>query len=253
MLYDLKERELKILESFYEGPEESLANLSKKLEVSVVTLRSDIESLENKGFIVRGRGGAQLSYSAKLISRMKDMHSEKNLIAKEAAKLVEDGDSIIIVAGTTSSLIPKYLYAKRDINIVTNSTLVLSYSRIYPNLKVTLVGGEFIANAEAVVGAVTLNNLDNFFVNKAFIGTDGFSVDEGITANSTELSEVVKRTLTRSSQNILVADSTKYSSMGFAKIGDLNAIDILITDNGLQKGDIKAVEECGVKTIIAKK
>jgi DeoR/GlpR family transcriptional regulator of sugar metabolism len=166
MSTSLKIREKEILRCLYEEDETSVSALSKKLNVSVVTIRSDIERLENKGFAVKMKGGAHPVYNRSFFDRMSSMIEEKHRIAKKAAEMIADGDRIMILAGTTSSLIGKFLYDKKDVHIVTNSTYLINYIRNNSNIKVTLVGGEFIPNAEAMVGTVALKVLENFHVKK---------------------------------------------------------------------------------------
>lgn len=251
MIGNLKEREKKILKCLYEEDSSSASELSKKLNVSVVTIRSDLEKLEKKGFAVKMRGGAQPVYNRTIIDRINSMAEEKQRIAKKAAELINDGDRIMILAGTTSSLIGKYLYDKRDVHIVTNSTYLLYYVRNNANIKVTLVGGEFIPDAEALVGAIALRELENFSVKLCFIGSDGFSLENGITANHIEVAEVAKKVVERSESTILVSDSTKFNHNGFAFIQSLNKVATIITDNKLPQKGLNNLKENNIDVVIA--
>ena len=129
MIGNLKEREKEILKCLYEDDASSVSELSKALNVSVVTIRSDLEKLEKKGFAVKMRGGTQPVFNKSIFDRVNSMSAEKQRIAKKAAELINDGDRIMILAGTTSSLIAKYLYDKRNVHVVTNSTYILNYMR----------------------------------------------------------------------------------------------------------------------------
>jgi DeoR/GlpR family transcriptional regulator of sugar metabolism len=251
MSTSLKIREKEILRCLYEEDETSVSALSKKLNVSVVTIRSDIERLENKGFAVKMKGGAHPVYNRSFFDRMSSMIEEKHRIAKKAAEMIADGDRIMILAGTTSSLIGKFLYDKKDVHIVTNSTYLINYIRNNSNIKVTLVGGEFIPNAEAMVGTVALKVLENFHVKKCFIGTDGFSLNNGITANHVEVAEVAKKVVDRSESIILVADSSKFNNSGFAFIQNMDKVSALITDDKFPQEDINTFKENNLNVIIA--
>jgi DeoR/GlpR family transcriptional regulator of sugar metabolism len=243
MIGNLKDREKKILRCLYEEDASSVSELSKALNVSVVTIRSDLEKLEQKGFAVKMRGGAHPVYNRSIMDRINSMSEEKHRIAKKAAELINDGDRIMILAGTTSSLIAKYLYDKRDVHVVTNSTYILYYMRNNANIRVTLIGGEFIPDAEATVGAIALRELDNFSVKIAFIGSDGFSIENGITANHIEVAEVAKKVVDRSESTILVSDSSKYNHNGFAFIQSLKKITTIITDAKLPKEALNRFKE----------
>lgn len=251
MSANLKIREKEILRYLYEEDETSISELSKKLNVSVVTIRSDIERLENKGFAVKMRGGAQPVYNRSFFDRLNSRLEEKQQIAKKAAELIDDGDRVMILAGTTTSLIGKFLYDKKDVHIVTNSTYLLNYIRNNSNIKVTLVGGEFLPDAEAMVGSVAQKVLENFHVKKCFIGTDGFSRERGITANHVEVAEVARKVAERSESVILLADSSKLNSSGFAFIQNLEKISALITDNKFPEKEIENLKKISLKVIIA--
>ncbi|MCG8375044.1 MAG: DeoR/GlpR family DNA-binding transcription regulator, partial [Chlorobiales bacterium] len=182
----LSGRKKQVLEILTENTGISIAEISDQLNVSVVTIRSDLESLAESGFIVRMRGGGLPAFHQSILDRQKSMGVEKLQIAKAAADKVQDGDRVMIVAGTTTSLIPRFLLGKRDVHIVTNSTLLLPYVRINPALHVTLVGGHFSPAAEAMVGPIAVQQLEQFHVRLAFLGTDGFSLERGFTAHQVD-------------------------------------------------------------------
>lgn len=136
----LSEREKKILDILTNESSLTVNEISSRLNVSRVTVRSDFNSLEEKGLIVRMRGGAFPAYHPEILESQRTMMAEKIRIARKAASMIKDGDTVMINDGTTSSLIPKFLLGKRDIRIVTNSTLIFTYARINPSLHLTLVG-----------------------------------------------------------------------------------------------------------------
>ena len=243
----LTEREKKILDILMEGNNPSVNDISDMLEVSKVTIRSDFSSLEEKGLIVRTRGGAFPAYHPDILESQKHAIEEKHRIAKAAADMIKDGDTVMINDGTTSSLIPKYLLGKRDIHIVTNSTLIFSYARINPSLHLTLVGGAFQASSEALVGPVTLGDLENFHVKYAFVGTGGFSLETGMTTHLVDGAEVIKKMNTQAQKTIIVADSTKYGKNGFVKILSLDHIDSIICDTGLEKSIVERIRKQGTE------
>ena len=109
----------------------SVTNISKKLGVTVVTARSDLATLESEGFLVRTHGGAVPSRHPKLMRRMETNRETKSAIAQKAASLINDGETVIVTAGTTTALIAKYLIGKKDVHIVTNNTLLLSCADKY--------------------------------------------------------------------------------------------------------------------------
>ncbi|MBN2657997.1 MAG: DeoR/GlpR transcriptional regulator [Spirochaetales bacterium] len=245
MNVSLSEREKKILDILMEGNNPSVNEISDMLEVSKVTIRSDFTSLEEKGLIVRTRGGAFPAFHPEILESQKHAVEEKNRIARAAAAMIKDGDTVMINDGTTTALIPKYLLGKRDIHIVTNSTLVFTYARINPALHLTLVGGSFQPSSEALVGPVSLVDLENFHVKYAFVGTSGFSLETGMTTDLVEGAEVIKKMNQQARKTILVADSTKYGKNGFVKILSLDHLDSIICDSGLDRDTAEKIRESG--------
>ena len=240
MTIELKEREKIILNRLSTDGSVSVGELARDLGLSEVTIRGDLRGLEDKGWINRKHGGAAASMHRQILERQRIFPDRKNAIAKAAAKLVQDGDVIMIEAGTTTALIARYLTDKQDVHIVTNSTLVFSYARMNPNLQITMVGGEFRRSTESMVGPIALETLGKINVRLAFVGTDGFSIERGMTTHLIEGAEIVKTMKKRAQTTVLVADSSKYGRFGFFNVLPLTSMDLIITDNNL---DAKAEAE----------
>ncbi|MDP3176337.1 MAG: DeoR/GlpR family DNA-binding transcription regulator, partial [Spirochaetaceae bacterium] len=175
MIDELIDRERIILKLLCERGSLSVSVLSRELGVSEVTVRSDLKSLEEKGYLNRSRGGASPALHPSIIERQQFRIEEKNRIARAAAELIRDGDRIMIEAGTTTALVVRYLIGKRDVQVVTNSTLVFAYGRLNPALQITMTGGEFRRETESMVGPIALRTIAGLNVRLAFVGTDGFT------------------------------------------------------------------------------
>jgi DeoR family galactitol utilization operon repressor len=227
------ERKSVILDLLMAESSVSVSLLAKRLNVTVVTARADLAALEEEGLLVRTHGGAVPAQHPKIMERTQTNKEQKGAIAKAAASMVKDGDTIIVTAGTTTALIAKYLLGKRDIHIVTNNTLLLTYARANPQLRVTLIGGEFRPSEEGVVGPMALASIDQFHVTKAFIGIDGASIKQGFTANSVESADLVRKMAEQADEVIAISDSQKFGKPGFARILPFNGVDALVTDNNL--------------------
>ena len=242
----LTEREREIVRLLAEDANVPVAALADRLGVSTVTVRSDLNNLAQKGVIVRTRGGATPAFHPNVIVRQNLMVEEKNRIAHAAANLVEDGDTIMIEAGTTTALIAKYLLGKRFVNIVTNSTLILPFARINPGIHLTVVGGEFRPSTESLVGPVALAQLERFHVRLAFVGTDGFSLTGGLTTHLVEGAEIVRKMSERSNETVLVADSGKHGRIGFVHVLPVGSVSRLVSDTGLPDDACAALQEAGI-------
>jgi DeoR family galactitol utilization operon repressor len=241
------EREKEIVKLLAGDPGISVTRLAELLSVSVVTIRSDLSDLEQKGILVRTRGGAAPAYHPHVLERQSLNVEAKSRIAQAAAALVNDGDTIMIEAGTTTALVARHLLGKRFVNIVTNSTLILPFARTNPGIHLTVVGGEFRPASESMVGPVALAELERFHVRLAFVGTDGFSLEGGLTTHLVEGGEIVRRMAERSETVVLVADSSKYGKVGFVRVLPVQGVHRLVTDTGLEARAEQELASVGVE------
>jgi DeoR family transcriptional regulator, galactitol utilization operon repressor len=250
LIEELIDRERTILKLLSERGSLSVSLLSRELGVSEVTVRSDLRELEEKGYLVRSRGGAYPAMHQSIIERQQFGIDEKNRIAGAAAELVRDGDSIMIEAGTTTALVARHLLGKRDVHVVTNSTLVFSYARLNPAIQITLTGGEFRRETESMVGPVALRTLAGLNVRLAFVGTDGFSLEKGMTTQLFEGGEIVKAMRSCAEKTFLLADSSKYGKSGFVNVLGLSEVDGVITDTGLAPEAVQALSQASIACTI---
>jgi len=248
---DSAKRKTLILEMLMEDNRVSVSDISRLLDVTPVTARADLAALEKEGLLVRTHGGATPAYHPKLFERMQSGRQFKEKIARAAAAMIEDGDTVMITAGTTTALIAKYLLGKRDVHIVTNSTLLLTYTRANPHLHLTLIGGEFRPSEEGMVGPMALATLDQFHVSKAFIGIDGASAKQGFTAYYLESAELVRKMAEQADQVIAIGHSSKFGKHGFARILPFNGVDTLITDQQLAENFETELTSAGVRVVKA--
>lgn len=247
----LSEREQRILELLGENQDMSVADMSRTLEVSAVTVRNDLSNLEGKGLAVRNHGGATTAYRPGIIQRQRTRMQQKLTIAKRAAQLVENGDSIAVEAGTTTALVARFLLGKQDVRVISNSLLVVPYVRTNALVRLTMLGGVFSPSTESLVGPTAVRDMEQFRVRYAFVGTDGFDVESGCTTNIEEGAEILRTMCRCAEQSILLADSTKYGKPGFVKTVPVSDIDMVITDAELSNGNRDILEAAGPKVIRA--
>ncbi|MCK4563329.1 MAG: DeoR/GlpR transcriptional regulator [Verrucomicrobia bacterium] len=240
-----------ILEVLAEDSSVGVSALAKRLGVTMVTARADLAALEEEGVLVRTHGGALPAFHPKIFARTREEKEHKASIAKAAAAEIQNGDTVIISAGTTTALIAKYLLGKRDIHIVTNNTLLLTYARMNPQLRVTLVGGEFRSSEEGLVGPMALAALDQFHVSKTFIGIDGASVKQGFTAHFLESADLVRKMAEQADEVIVLSASSKFGKPGFARILPFDGVDTLITDAQLSSEFKEILTDSNVRIVKA--
>jgi DeoR family galactitol utilization operon repressor len=250
VIENLSGREKQILQHLTEDPSISVQELSKHLGVSVVTIRTDLKNLAARGVVTRTHGGALPAFHKNILDRQAVRGEEKNRIARAAADMVQDGDTIMIVAGTTTALIPKYLLGKGHIHIVTDSTLLFPAVRANPALSLTVTGGEFRTSSESFIGPLAIETVQRFNVKLAFISADGFSLERGLTTQLVEGGEMVKAMAAHADKSVLLADSSKYGRSGFVTIMPLKAVDALITDTEFNQATADLLREEGIEVLL---
>ena len=250
-MQSLTPREKILLDYIILDNTKSIVELSEKLQVSTNTIRSDFKSLEDKGFVITVRGGALPAYYPEVLQRMNENFDVKLKIAQKAAELIEDNDTIMISCGTTCSLVARFLYGKRNVTIITNSTLLLPYARTNPNINFILIGGEFLPQEDATVGISVMQELDNYYPRLAIVGSDNFSFESGITTTSSMVTDIISKMIQQAQTTILVVESHKYGKARFIKICSMSEIDIIVTDSNLNKDSLGLFKEEDIKVILA--
>ncbi|MDA1476460.1 DeoR/GlpR family DNA-binding transcription regulator [Bacillus changyiensis] len=212
-----------------------VVELAKQLDVTDMTIRRDLQALENDGLLIRVHGGAKKrdSHYIELSHNQKqDINVEfKKHIGKICADLISDHDTVFIGSGTTSDSIFDYL-GDKHVNVVTNSINVFQRVQNMPNIEVILTGGRYRKKTGTFYGYFANKLLTEIKVKKAFIGTNGISGTNITTANEEEgygLQLVLNHTIDR----YILADSTKFSIEAFFTFYDVRDITALITDHQL--------------------
>jgi len=246
----LSAREKQIIQFLTDEPTVTGLELGRRLGVSVVTIRTDLKNLATRGYVTRTHGGALPAFHKSILDRQAVKSDEKNRIAKAAADLIQDGDTVMIVAGTTTALIPKFLLGKGHIHIVTDSTLLFPHVRSNPSLSLTVVGGEFRSSTESFGGPMAIEAIARFNVKLAFLGTDGFSLERGLSTHLVEGAEMVKAMAAHADKSVLLADSSKYGRSGFVTIMPLTAVDTLISDTELNPTTAELLRTEGLEVLL---
>lgn len=247
---DLTEREKNILNLLAEQGSVSVSALSQQLCVSEVTIRSDLKNLEECGYLNRSHGGATPTIHPGIFARQNACIEEKSRIVKMAATLVHSGDTIMIEAGSTTGLLPRFLIGKRDIHVITNSVSAFNAARANPSLKVTISGGEYRNITDSFVGSLTQETISRFNVKYAFVGTDGFSIKAGITTHLMEGGDIIRVMREKAEKLIVLADSSKYNRLGVVSILPLKSVDMIITDSKISEKAITDMREENIPIIV---
>ncbi|MBN8577234.1 MAG: DeoR/GlpR transcriptional regulator [Cytophagales bacterium] len=248
-------RRKEILELIAEKGEVFVEVLSRKFGVSEVTIRNDLDQLEQKNMLIRARGGAiKLETGVGIDQRLADKNKinfqEKSRIGKKATELITESDTIIIDSGSTTAEMVRNLPDFQDLTIITNAMNIANQLVTRPNVNVIIPGGYLRKNSLSLVGPQAEKSLRNFNVDKAFLGVDGFDTRQGLYTPNVEEARLNEIMIEISKEVILLTDSTKFSKRSFAFICSVREIDKVITDGGVKDDDRKRLEDAGVELII---
>jgi len=248
------ERHAQILQLLRQDGFVSVGHLHETLEVSDMTIRRDLGNLQEMGLLSRHHGGASLLRERgdtewPFILRETEHSEEKKKIGKKAASFVQDGDVLIIDAGSTTLQLINYLNQDR-LTVVTNSMPHLSKLSTMQNINMMAAGGMFHPDNQCFMGPVTVNSLNSINANVAFMAASGLSLSKGMTNRKFEEAEVKKAMIDAAEKIILLMDSSKLHSYTLATVGPVEILDIFITDSGLPAEDKAAIEALEVEVVI---
>ncbi|GAC1368242.1 MAG: DeoR/GlpR family DNA-binding transcription regulator [Actinomycetota bacterium] len=234
-----EERHQQIVQRARSAGRVDVAALAAHLDVTPETVRRDLTTLERQGVLRRVHGGAipveRLGFEPSLADRDARMQTEKERIAKAALEEVIEGGTIILDAGTTTSRLADLLPDKRSLTVVTNGLPIAMKLLARPHITVFMVGGRVRGQTLAAVDEWALAALRETFVDVAFLGTNGVSVERGLTTPDVAEASVKRAMITSAGRRVLLADHTKVGSDYFARFAQLGDLDVLITDTGLDE------------------
>ncbi len=211
-------------------------SLSEKLQVSKVTIRKDLDKLESKGLLHREHGYAVLNSGDDINVRLSFQYDTKKRIAREAAKLIKDNDTVLIESGSTCALLAEEIcQTKKNVKIVTNSYFIADYIQEYDSCKIILLGGEFQKESRVTVGPLLKELIRSFRVPFAFVGVDGYDDELGFTGKDMMRSEVVQAMSDVSKEVIVLTDSSKFEKCGTVRRFALSQVSRVITDKNISQ------------------
>jgi len=254
------ERRNKIIEILEQREHVEVSYLSDAFQVSLMTIRRDLEKLEKDGKVIRMYGGVKLKtkrvYEYSMEERLNSNKREKLAIAREAARLIEDGDVVAFDASTTALEVSKLIKDRKDVTVVTNNLSIAIELADAPEVVVILLGGFLRGKSLSVMGASLKQYLEAIYIDKAFISSKALSFHEGLTDTAIDEGEAKQAMLSKSNEVIVLADHTKLGKVAFYKVCDKQGITKIITDElipltPLQQECINSYKEYGTPIILA--
>ena len=228
-------RRNKILEELKRTGKVFVSELSKKLGVTPVTVRNDLQALENDGYLIRMNGGAV--YSSRTTEKPGIPESleisrahEKEEVAEVISEMIKDGDTLFINSGTTTQLVASKLKKRNNLNIVTNSLAVATMLGNVSSFRVILLGGEVNTKYKFTYGGDAQDQLIRYQADWAIMAIDGISMKNGITTYHAE-EAIIDRIMMRGAKRVIIAaDRTKIGRAGFMKVCDCDENITLVTN-----------------------
>ncbi|MCL1955334.1 MAG: DeoR/GlpR family DNA-binding transcription regulator [Spirochaetes bacterium] len=232
----MNDRCVKILDILASNRKIKVKLLAEMLDISFVTLRKDLDSLEKRGIIIRTHGYAGLNDSNYTGRRMAISHSIKKRIAKAAAQIVEEGETVMLESGSCCALLAEELaLAKKNVTIITNSVFIANYIYKLQDIKLILLGGYFQPESQVLVGPVTIQCGQAFFFEKFFMGANGFISGYGFTGRDHLRVETAAELAKRARKNYILTEAAKFYHHGAYSLIQLDKIAGVYTDDTIPK------------------
>ncbi|RCW40509.1 DeoR family transcriptional regulator [Halopolyspora algeriensis] len=246
----MRDRQAEILRSVEDGVRR-VEDLAAALRISPSTVRRDLTDLERAGRVVRTHGGAVPAGGEQSWQQKSRRHAPaKRAIAARAADLVTDGDTVLLGAGSTSTLIAENLVDRSGVSVYTNGIGALLALREAEGIEVCVLGGSVRRRTGAIIGAAARHALQRISVDLAFLGADGFVPGRGINTLTEELAELKEVKLRSARHSVVTADSSKIGCEPHRFWAPVSGPYTVITDDGLSDTAAAALRGDGDCTLI---
>lgn len=232
-----KERQKQILDLLTEQDMMKLTDLSTHLEVSMETVRRDIQALVVQKKIEKFYGGIKLAATSEqeslIAARMQEHIDEKEKIARVAVQYIEEGDTIFLDSGSTTYPLAKYIKGRQKLTVVTNSLPIVN-ELIDSEVDVLLIGGKLRHSEKSITAYDMLFQFDYLNIQKAFICTSGISLENGLSDYDIDEIRTRRQIMKNSKQTYVLCDHSKFGRDVTIKTCHLAQIDGIMTDDGLE-------------------
>lgn len=246
-----EERRSAIMDMLDRAASVQVADLAKTFGVSAVTIRADLDALEENGKLRRTHGGA-VSLSKRLTVSIQDRRVNVNVAAKQAIahaaiELVEDGDSLLVDSGTTALEFVRMLGQRNDVTVVTADITVANYiDESLPSVDAIVLGGALRKGHRYLYGSLALRSLEALHADKAFLCPTALVPGCGFMTNYEQMAEVKAAMMGAAGTRIVLMDASKVGASGlfrFARPQDAGVIVMDRDPQGLVAAELETVED----------
>jgi DeoR/GlpR family transcriptional regulator of sugar metabolism len=247
-------RHQQILELLQQQREVSVQALAVQFDVSPITIRRDLDTLEREGALTRTHGGAVVSSSSVIAfafrERARDCTAEKVAIAQYVATVVQPGMTLVLDTGTTTLEVARALVGVPRLRVLTSSLAIASALHACANIDLVLLGGNARHHSPDLSGPLTEDNLLQFQTEMAIVGADAVG-REGLYTSDLGIARISRAMITCARETWLVADNSKFTRRSFVKFADWSAINHLVTDERLAAADREWLSETPCRVHLA--
>ncbi|MQA80950.1 MAG: DeoR family transcriptional regulator [Streptosporangiales bacterium] len=233
----------------------SLRELAQVFGTSVVTIRRDLQALESESLLDRRHGGAVANgphaQEPTYFQKSRTASAEKTAIAELASSLIEEGDALVIGAGTTTQALARRLARYRELTIVTNSLLVAEALARSRGVDVAMTGGTLRGSIFALVGGVTEQTLAGIRTRRAFLSGNGLTAERGLSTPNMLVASVDRAIAKAADEVVVLADHTKLGADTMIQTVATDRITHLVTDDGAPATIVDALRDAGVTVHVA--
>jgi DeoR/GlpR family transcriptional regulator of sugar metabolism len=233
----------------------SVSELSGATGVSEMTIRRDLESLEQAGALSRVHGGAvssqSQSYEPPFAARATRAVEAKQRIGRAAAALLHDGETAILDAGTTTLEIARALRGRRNLRLLALSLHIADVLVDEPGLTVMIAGGIARPGERSLIGSLAERAFDDLSFDTLFLTVGGVDLQHGLSEYNLDDATVKRAAFASSRRRIAVADATKLGKAAFARIAAIEELDVLVTDSDASPSFLDAIRNAGVEVVVA--
>ncbi|MEO5887824.1 MAG: DeoR/GlpR family DNA-binding transcription regulator [Anaerolineales bacterium] len=251
------ERRQSLLEILRKQPGLRVPELATALDVSAGTVRNDLNALEAEGRLKRVHGGAVLKgqdqfQNNSFLRRFQENAAAKLAIAREAALLVMDGDSILLDASSTCYYFARELSERQELRVVTNGFEVARELAENPSNTVILIGGVVNNNSSSVTGLLSERIIEELHIEKAFLSCSGFSLERGMTEILLAEAQIKRKVIESSQQLYALVDSSKFGREDLTSFASQKKVTRLFTDDGVSPDWIDRIQQAGIEFAICR-
>jgi DeoR family transcriptional regulator of aga operon len=249
------QRRATILKALTENASVHVSELAKQLNVSAVTIRSDLSALEAQGLAKRSHGSAMLARmppTEHTVSQKDALnHEQKEGIGALAASLVKPGENIIIDSGTTTLSLARHLREAQNITVMTNGLNIAWELANAPGVDLILTGGLLRKQSLSIQGLQAEACLQAYSFDKLFLGVDGFDLQFGLTTHHEAEASLNHKMVERARKVVVLADSSKFGVISLHRIVQLDRIHTIVTDANISAQYRDGLLDAGFEVLIA--